>query len=98
MYYIHKYEIAQQYGGPEEGGWWYKMGEPVKDWKLVMIEDEETAYEVCRALNFHESDRAKNEEDYEYTSVLSYKSQHFEYDLSESPIAEHFPATRPHYE
>jgi len=39
MYYIHKYEIAQQYGGPEEGGWWYKMGEPVKDWKLVIIED-----------------------------------------------------------
>lgn len=100
MFYIHKYEIAQCYGGPEEGGWWYKAGEPVQQNGkfLVMVEDEETAYEVCRAMNKAEIERAKNEEDYEYTSVLSYKSTHYEYDVSEYPFAEPFPKERPHYE
>jgi len=98
MYYIHKYEVAQQYGGPEEGGWWYNAGDPVEDWKLVMVEDEEVAFEVCRALNAAEYVRRDEKEEYEYTSVLSYMSQHFEYDVSDSPVAESFPKVRPHYE
>ena len=29
MYYINVYEMSQAYGGPEEGGWYYVVGEPV---------------------------------------------------------------------
>ena len=28
--YINTYECHQRYGGPEEGGWWYEVGEPVQ--------------------------------------------------------------------
>lgn len=98
MYYLHKYEVAQQYGGPEEGGWWYDAGDPVDDWCVVMVEDEEIANFVCRALNHEEITRRDEEEKYGYTDVLSPLSQHFEYDVSESPLAESFPKMSPHYE
>lgn len=26
MYYINEYSINREYGGPEEGGWWYETG------------------------------------------------------------------------
>ena len=29
MYYINVYEMSQAYGGPEEGGWWYDVGQYV---------------------------------------------------------------------
>lgn len=29
MYYINVYSVERMYGGPEEGGWWYDLGEPV---------------------------------------------------------------------
>lgn len=25
MYYVSKYEVTRNYGGPEEGGWWYDL-------------------------------------------------------------------------
>ena len=98
MHYIHKYQVSQEYGGPEEGGWWYNTGDPIKDWALVFVESEDVAYEVCRALNSAEYERRDKEEDYNYTDVLSHRSEFFEYDVSDSPVAESFPKVRPHYE
>jgi len=28
--YVNVYAVTRLYGGPEEGGWWYDAGEPVK--------------------------------------------------------------------
>jgi hypothetical protein len=98
-WFIHKFQVSQQYGGPEEGGWWYDSGNPVKERCAILIDvTEDLAYAVCRAFNENEHERQKREEDYEYTSVLSYRSQHFSYDVSTSPIAEAYPKERPHYE
>ena len=30
MFYVNVYEIGQAYGGPEEGGWYYDVGTPIK--------------------------------------------------------------------
>jgi hypothetical protein len=30
MKYINVYEVSSEYGGPEEGGWWYNYYEPIK--------------------------------------------------------------------
>jgi hypothetical protein len=27
--YVNAYAVTQHYGGPEEGGWWYRAGEPI---------------------------------------------------------------------
>lgn len=97
MYYIHKYQVSQEYGGSEEGGWWYQAGTPVTS-ALFSTPSEHLASASCRALNELERDRAKREEDYEYTSVLAHRSQHFAYDVSEDSVAKSYPETRPYYE
>lgn len=28
-FYVNVYQMDQAYGGPEEGGWWYTVAEPV---------------------------------------------------------------------
>lgn len=27
--FVNAYEVTRHYGGPEEGGWWYDVGEPL---------------------------------------------------------------------
>lgn len=98
MWYIHKHSVAQAYGGPEEGGWWYDTGVPVEDWTVPSYDDEDIAYMFCRALNYQEYERRENEEEYEYTSVLSYRSEHYSYTVEDFPIPRPFPEYRPHYE
>lgn len=99
-WYIHKHEVALQYGGPEEGGWWYDAGSPDEEWVPAAhaFNSEDEAYAVCRGLNEMEQIRAKQEEDYEYTSVLAYKSSHYAYTVEDHPNPYFYPDRRPHYE
>lgn len=98
-YFIHKHEVAQSYGGPEEGGWWYETGIPVKDFIPVgPFDTRDEASEKCRELNLAERDRAEREEEYGYTSVLSYRSNHYAYSVHETTVMEPYPERRPHYE
>src|SRR5262245_54454125 len=99
-FYIHKHDIRQEYGGPEEGGWYYESGVPVEGWNPAdhVFFEKEAASAECRHLNLTERDRAKEEEEYEYTSVLSYRSTHYSYDVSEDPTPYYYPEYRPHYE
>lgn len=32
--YLNVYTVTRHYGGPEEGGWWYNVGEPLASAKL----------------------------------------------------------------
>lgn len=101
VYFIHKHEIGLVYNGPEEGGQYFTAGTPDENWEpfnTIPFPDEDTAYALCRALNKHEHLRAKEEEDYEFSSVLAYKSRHYQYSVEETPIMEDFPKVRPHYE
>lgn len=102
-FYIHKYRIRLEYGGPEEGGWWFKSGIPAREHGQPVAvftgpRAEEEAIDYCYELNQKERERRDNEEDYSYHSVFAYRSKHFEYDVSENPRAEAFPTERPHYE
>lgn len=98
MFYIHKYSIGLCYGGPEEGGWWYTDGNPVDDWTPESFDDEEQAWERCRELNADEKERAAKEEDYEFTSVLASRSDHFSYTVEETKHPNIYPLqTRPYY-
>lgn len=97
MYYIHKHDIVLVYNGPEEGGQYYTSGVPT-GFSFGPIEDEENAYDQCRALNELEHERAKREEDYDFTSVLSYLSTHYSYSVEDFEDPAEYPAVRPHYE
>lgn len=100
MYYIHKHEVELVYGGPEEGGWHYDTGTPVEDWDTpaYCFDSEEAAYVVCRAMNAQERERRKEEEGYDYLSVLAYESTHYSYSVEETTQMVSYPDHRPHYE
>lgn len=97
VYWIHKHEVALQYGGPEEGGWWYDTGYPT-GFSFGPIIGEDAAYDQSRALNKLEHERQEAEEKYDYTSVLSHMSMHYQYTVEDYPEPKAFPETRPHYE
>lgn len=92
-FYIHKSEVALNYGGPEEGGWWFDAGTPSEDWKVLEFDTEEQAYEKCRQLNDLEHQRRDANEDYDYTSVLAHRSTHYSYSVEDYPD----PEQRPYY-
>jgi len=102
MFYIHKYTTRLEYGGPEEGGWWYDSGVPVErdDWepRQHAYDNEETAYSICRGLNELERERREREEDFDYHSVLAYRSTHYAYLVEDAPTPVPFPLHRPRYE
>lgn len=97
VFFVHKHAISLEYGGPEEGGWWYEMGIPT-GFSLGPITDEEAAYEQTRALNELEHERRKVEEEYDYTSVLAKMSNHFAYSVEDYAEPKAYPERRPHYE
>lgn len=99
MFYIHKHSESLEYGGPEEGGWWFTEGIPVEDWKPEdhKFADEDTAYAACRDLNEQEKERRHNEEEFDYHSVLAYRSNHYSYRVEESPVPQSYPEERPFY-
>lgn len=96
MYYLMKYEDSQQYGGPEEGGWWYNLANP--QWKrgVPLPMPENMAYRICRWLNNRINERHNRKQEYGYTSVLSYRSEFFSFGL-EDQLVPAYPH-RPHYE
>jgi len=86
------YLVDQSYGGPEEGGWWYEVGELQR---LVSVErNEERAYERCRHLN-RVINKTVNRDRRPTHSVLS--EGVFSAQVHEG-IAVSYPARRPHYE
>ena len=40
--YVNVYDIAQAYGGPEEGGWWFDTGVPVASIPVELTDEERT--------------------------------------------------------
>jgi hypothetical protein len=97
-WFIHKYEVWQESGGPEEGGWWYTQGQPVRDWEVIEFPAEDLAYEQCRILNDQEHLRRESEEKYSFSSVLARESTHYTYTVESTSSPTEYPVARPHYE
>lgn len=92
--FLHKYEDSQQYGGPEEGGWWYNLAIPQWKYGIPLPLPKRLRWAICRWLN--EREQAK-EKEYGYTSVLSYREEFYSYGL-ETGLKSEYPLARPHYE
>lgn len=102
-WYLHKYEVSQQYAGPEEGGRWYNLETPVEDWEPIEIHApvddssfDHKAYVICRRWNHAEKTRRGGLQ-YGYTSVLSHMEEFYTYDVTTNPNPNQ-PQGRPHYE
>jgi len=96
IWYVSLYLCNMAFGGSEEGGWWYVVGEYINDSDLnKMFTDHESA------LAYKDSDEVKevlkimNEGGYGISSVLS----DGEYEMCvEDEFPHSFPIERPHYE
>jgi len=92
-YVIAAYEIDRQYGGSEEGGWWYDSGELVRVLGVRASEDE--AYALARRLNGWMKRLQCDKRD--VGSVL-YDGGRYAIEVYENVPPAFYPAQRPHYE
>lgn len=100
-WWVHKRHISQQYGGPEEGGWWYDHQSPISPDSEVYMAPEyfnNVADAINRCLNLHVAEvERRSAMNIKYTSVLSHREDFFTYGVYETPVPA--PSTqRPHYE
>ena len=92
MKYINIYEARLNYGGPEEGGWYYRSGVPIHS-QMVPTEDQDIL--DMKVERWEEWVEARNEDRPKITSVNS----DFVYELKvEDNFARPYPEVRPHYE
>jgi hypothetical protein len=93
MIYISEYFVTREYGGPEEGGWWYNN----RTFKRIVAttDSKMNALNIVVALNQKAREDRKESGDYELDSVLC--DGVYEYDYEDSP-GENETTEKPHYE
>jgi hypothetical protein len=95
-YIVSLYLEDLAYGGPEEGGWYYSVGQLVR--VIRTFADEGKAYDYCRKLNRRLESRVigPNVGRYAMSSVLS--DGEYSALVHEDKAPEYFPERRPYYE
>ena len=86
--YINVYCVTRQYGGPEEGGWWYNWRAYVKGYKFDTAKEAEESLEELSDL-WHEGDTGN------IYSVLGGEEYNV---ILEEYYAQSKTRYRPHYE
>ena len=96
MYIVSVYLMDRCYGGPEEGGWYYTVGELARTVRL--FRSEEKAYEYSRRLNDKLESRifGPNQGRRDMSSVLSDGLYYAE--VHEDHAPKYFPERTPRYE
>jgi hypothetical protein len=86
--FINVYEVERCYGGPEEGGWWYDVGEPVASVPYANEHDGQRIRHEMKQMY----PRSKGQGRYSVFGGPDYEV------YSEDQFARPFPKERPHYE
>lgn len=95
MYYINFYITNKVYGGPEEGGWWFDVGEPLEDPLNKKFEKWNDARDYKNSKEVQDRLLELNEGCHEPGSMLC-DGWHEVFVDPEPPRA--YPEKRPHYE
>lgn len=88
------YELDRQYGGPEEGGWWYDTGDLVRIFKIKRCTGQK-ADELCTRTNRLLSHLQRGKRS---TGSVLYSGGRFSVHVYENNAPSHFPTERPYYE
>jgi plasmid replication initiation protein len=92
-YILAFYELDRCYGGPEEGGWWYDVGQYVRP--LAIVANEEQAYKLANRAN-DLLDFLQRKKRGIGSMAYSGGRHRVEVYLNEAP--KYWPEVRPHYE
>jgi 7,8-dihydro-6-hydroxymethylpterin-pyrophosphokinase len=93
MIYVSEYSVTREYGGPEEGGWWFDNPQHVR--MVCICENQETASRIARALNSYEKKLSENDREPDRYSMGGDVDTVY---YSEDSIGEHSLKEWPHYE
>ena len=88
-WYVNVYEEDRGYGGPEEGGWWYDISEPVHSERFDNERDAEAYAESIKDEYPEQGDRP-------VSSVIYSGGAHTIRIENHPPVEQ--PTSRPHYE
>lgn len=96
VYGIAVYQLYRNYGGPEEGGWWYDSGQLERTTKRVFVDIDE-ASEVCHKMNhwlrfFQRRNKRPNR------FSMAYSGGEYRYEVFENEPVHYWPENRPFYE
>lgn len=93
QYVVGLYMIDKAYGGSEDGGWWYEIGELIRPVK--MFRSEKKAIEFMLKLQEY-VDRFMNKGRHGTGSVLC--EGWYDIQIYENHLPKCYPVTRPYYE
>lgn len=95
MLFLTTYFVNQQYGGPEEGGWWYSVGEPIAVHGTFF--NREKSHKAWDELQAH-IDATRNDLMGSRAKLGSVICEGRICVRVEPHPPQHFPQRRPHYE
>jgi len=94
-YCVGVYDCNREYGGSEEGGWWFNTGSLVHA-SIRTFEEAERAYRYARRMQKHINKRYNNRGSYsDKGSVLC--DGVLEVEVHEGNLPGYYPRRRPHY-
>lgn len=88
--FVNAYAVTRNYGGPEEGGWWYDSGEPLAS--IPCISDEEISAALDQIKRILGPDYAGRRTRYSVIGDTNIVTS------IEDAFAASWPAEVPHYE
>ena len=93
MFVVAFYELDRDYGGPEEGGWYFTTGSLVRVFKVARTKERATALaaRADRLLNYLQRNKRS------LGSALYIGGRHTAMAYART-APEQFPQQRPHYE
>ena len=96
---VAAYAVDKQFGGSEEGGWWYSSGELVRTLRVFKSEDKACAYasRLNATLWARHQVFGPNVGKHKPSSVLS-EGEWISAEVHEDAAPASYPDTRPHYE
>lgn len=94
MFIVAIYEKGQEYGGSEEGGWWYNTGTLMRVSRK--FSSRRNAYDYASRMNRLFTYRVRGVGK-KYWSAI-YSGGHFEAQVYEGVAPEYYPQQRPFYE
>ena len=95
-WYVNTYRVGLAYGGPEEGGWWFNVGEPDESTEIEAMSSEELINSI--KITFDEKNAEAEEDNKHLPPIYSVNSRGIFEVVVEPHEGRTWPEEHTHYE